>query len=213
MPPAPARQGAAAPGDTPPPPPPPPEGRRPPPPPPEARPEQLEIGELERDFMDELAPLLGRSPRALKRFVNTYRLFKAREPDYAAFLCEVPEIPGDSQRSGEPDVAGYRAVLFVLALATGVPTLGAAFLDEVLDGGPGTVREIVDRIAERRPDEAARLREWLESEDGGDWADVPVDRLRARAAEAARFTFHWRGAPLAVRAAADASPGTRKPAA
>ena len=147
----------------------------------EARPEQLEIGPLERAFMERLSPLLGRSPRALKRFVNTYRIVKAREPDAAAFLSE------------DADVPAYRAVLFLLALTTGAPVLAAGFLDEVLGGRQGTVSATVEALAPRRPAEAERALAWLRSDDGGDWADVPVAQLGGWAAEAARFTFHWHG--------------------
>jgi WD40 repeat protein len=169
----------------------------PPPPQPEARPEQLEIGELEHGFTDRLAPLLGRSPRALKRFVNTYRLFKAREPNYEAFLSEVPETPGS-------DVAAYRAVLFVLAVATGLPTLGDVLLDDMVDTCEGTVRETLERIAPPDSDEAARLRAWLDSEAGADWGAVPVSRLRERTAQVVRFTFHWQ--PSGVQAAGGPAP-------
>ena len=59
--------------------------------------------------MEELMPLTGRSPRALKRYVNVYRLIKVRWPDTADFMLE------------EPPIAPYRAVLFLLALAIGAP--------------------------------------------------------------------------------------------
>ena len=140
--------------------------------------------------MERLSPLLGRSPRALKRFVNTYRIVKAREPDAAAFLSE------------DADVPAYRAVLFLLALTTGAPVLAAGFLDEVLGGRTGTVAATIEALAPRRPAEAERALAWLRSDDGGDWADVPVAQLGGWAAEAARFTFHWHGR---------VSPGTRTP--
>ena len=41
------------------------------------RPEAFKIQPLERFFMLELAGSVGRSPRRLKRFVNTYRMLKA----------------------------------------------------------------------------------------------------------------------------------------
>lgn len=40
--------------------------------------ENLDVREIELQTIDDLSPLLGRSPRALKRFVNVYRLIKAR---------------------------------------------------------------------------------------------------------------------------------------
>src|SRR5205823_5849171 len=38
--------------------------------------ESLEILKAELEYITKLAPVLGRSPRALKRFVNVYRLIK-----------------------------------------------------------------------------------------------------------------------------------------
>ena len=72
----------------------------------------LVISETEAKFIKLLAPLLGRSPRALKRFVNVYQLIKAglSEEEQATFLEE---------RTGE--TADYQAVLFLLSVVTGVP--------------------------------------------------------------------------------------------
>ena len=41
------------------------------------KPESLNVHDFEVAVIDALSPLLGRSPRALKRFVNLYRLIKA----------------------------------------------------------------------------------------------------------------------------------------
>jgi hypothetical protein len=97
----------------------------PPPPPRDLQPPGLEITPDELAAMDELAPLLGRSPRALKRFLNTYRLLKVRAEDPGAFL-----------RDDEP-IAPYRATLLLLALATGQPTTAGAVLDAILRGDEG----------------------------------------------------------------------------
>ncbi len=83
----------------------------PPPNPPPAQPniESLEIRAEEIQFMSELAPVLGRSPRALKRFVNVYRLVKAglSPAEYSHFLSR--------------DFGPYQTVLFLLAIDTGTP--------------------------------------------------------------------------------------------
>ena len=80
-----------------------------PPPPPAAprdlQPEGLEITSDELTAMDELAPLLGRSPRALKRFLNTYRLMKVRAPDPSR-SCATPSgrpLPGHPLAAGARD--------------------------------------------------------------------------------------------------------------
>jgi hypothetical protein len=51
-------------------------------------PDALTFHPAELDFINALTPLLGRSPRALKRFINIYRVIKASvsSAHYAAFL-------------------------------------------------------------------------------------------------------------------------------
>lgn len=44
-----------------------------------AKPEQVAINSTEAEVMRKLAPILGRSPRTAKRFINLYRVLKARE--------------------------------------------------------------------------------------------------------------------------------------
>jgi hypothetical protein len=73
--------------------------------------ESLTITEAEVQFMDQVAPLMPRTPRSVKRFVNIYRLYKAAlsPPAFARFV-------GTSDRPGN-----FRAVQVLLALVTGVP--------------------------------------------------------------------------------------------
>ncbi|WP_028067923.1 P-loop NTPase fold protein [Solirubrobacter soli] len=101
--------------------------RPPPPAPRDLQPPGLEITDDELAAMDELAWLLNRSPRALKRFLNTYRLIKVRAEDPAEFM-----------REAEP-IAPYKATLLLLAHATGRPRTAGALLDAILRDDPGEV--------------------------------------------------------------------------
>jgi hypothetical protein len=151
--------------------------RAPPPivvPPRDLHPESLEVGEVELTAMDALAPLLGRSPRALKRFVNTYRLIKVRADDPAVFLRE------------DSPIAPYRATLLLLALSTGLPHVAAGFLDAILADGEGTVGTVLD--------EEPQVGAWLVETAADPWRAVSCEALRPHAAEVVRFTFHWHGA-------------------
>ena len=78
---------------------------------------RLEAHEVEA--MEQLSSLLGRSPRALKRFVNVYRLFKVREPDVVDFA--------DADRAD----ADYRIVLYLLAEITGRPDTADDLFDAI----------------------------------------------------------------------------------
>lgn len=86
-------------------------------------PRNLRIERIERDFMDQLAPIVGRSPRAVKRFVNVYRLIRAgiSPSDYDAYL-------GTGERPGD-----YQIVLLLLAIVIGAPTIAQSvfrYVDE-----------------------------------------------------------------------------------
>jgi hypothetical protein len=87
--------------------------------------EVLAIREFELAFMDELAPLLGRSPRALKRFVNTYRLVKASlsPAEQVAFL-----------RRDDGVMSDFQIVLFLLAVDTGLPDVSLQLFNGISRG-------------------------------------------------------------------------------
>jgi hypothetical protein len=89
----------------------------------------LQITTAEAEFVDSIADLLSDRPRALKRFVNIYRLLKASLPD-----IERESFMAESSSSG------YRVCLTQLALFTGhsrfAPVLLAALgegADSALD--------------------------------------------------------------------------------
>jgi hypothetical protein len=87
--------------------------------------ESLRISDQEHAAMNAFAPILGRSPRALKRFVNVYRLLKARltPAAHAAFL----------QTSGESRLPDFTVALFVLAVDTGLPRISRHVAEAIAD--------------------------------------------------------------------------------
>ena len=88
-----------------------------------ARPDPLRISPEEASYVETIAALLSERPRALKRFVNVYRLLKASLPDL------------DSESFISTDASsGYRICLSQLALFTGHPRL-ASTLVTALDKG------------------------------------------------------------------------------
>jgi len=91
----------------------------------ELKPASLELKQEEHRFMRWLAPLIGRSPRAVKRYVNVYRLIRAGISEDARLLSFLgtPEAPGP-----------YRAVLLLLGVVVGVPALADAFFRELREG-------------------------------------------------------------------------------
>jgi hypothetical protein len=81
----------------------------------------LEISDSEQSFMGKLIPLLGKSPRAIKRFVNIYRLIKAG--------LSVQEI--NSFLSQDDILSDSDAVLFLLAVDNGIPSTYEKFTQYV----------------------------------------------------------------------------------
>lgn len=75
------------------------------------RPERVRLTDAERDLLNQLGPLAAKSPRAVKRLVNIYRLIRAglSHEQEAAFLG-----------SGSKEVPRFCYVLFALALDAGM---------------------------------------------------------------------------------------------
>jgi hypothetical protein len=132
--------------------------------------ESLEIVPAELDYITKLAPVLGRSPRSLKRFANVYRLIKVGlvAHEQRAFLLD------------RSPVGNYQAVLFLLAVDTGTPMVARSFFSTIDRGarsieGPKrghapqpkdldwVVKELDKDTALEDPAGWQRLRNWLTS--------------------------------------------------
>ncbi|GAB1718904.1 MAG: hypothetical protein NTAFB09_06350 [Nitrosospira sp.] len=158
----------------------------------------LETIQEELDFMSRLAPILGRSPRALKRFVNVYRLIKAGLSVHEArsFLQ-----PNDI-------LADYQAVLFLLAVDTGMPLLAHEFFSIMEEGlysaprdeAPANIAWMIKRMnamiqsdALRDSGSWRRMRDWLDNRLGAARtpiaADTPLSVFAPWMQRVARFSF------------------------
>ena len=83
----------------------------------EASPRTLKLLKEEREYMVELAAIIGRSPRSVKRFVNCYRLLK---------LALDKGDPAQSNRNGT-----FRATMLLLAMVTGLPDIAPALIADL----------------------------------------------------------------------------------
>ncbi|MBN9125394.1 MAG: hypothetical protein BGO99_13630 [Nitrosospira sp. 56-18] len=158
----------------------------------------LETVREELDFIARLAPILSRSPRALKRFVNVYRLIKAGLTVHEArsFLQ-----PNDI-------LADYQAVLFLLAVDTGMPLLAHEFFSIMEEGlysaprdeTPANVAWMINRMnmmiqSDTLRDSAGwrRMRDWLDNRLGAARtpiaADTPLSVFAPWMQRVARFSF------------------------
>ncbi len=143
-------------------------------------PAAMTIQKTELDFVEELAPLLGRSPRALKRFVNTYMLVKAKLGDVGILL-------------GEANDTQYKIILVLVALVTHSPEVTPLVFQAVdynagLQSAPAsaTWKSIQSYVVaqskenKRSPDweaEWKRVSDWLdkhETELQTDWKNLNI---------------------------------------
>jgi hypothetical protein len=173
------------------------------PPPFEPLPEPLELKPWERDFMKELHTLIP-SPRAAKRFVNTYRLVHASlPPDRRAVLV------GDDQQGG------YRPALLLLSMLIGYPTETAQLLETLIEQQPPVPWwSFVDTFLPQREQGGLAAEGWkelLERLDGlrrsGVIAETrPCGDFMPWAHLVCRYSFHSRSVLLARSSPAPVRP-------
>jgi hypothetical protein len=141
----------------------------------------LRITQEEATTMSAVAPLVGTTPRTVKRYVNTYRLLKARAQDPALF---------DEPVGG---IADHEIVAFLLAVVTGHPALAALLLPALASPPPGaTLDTVLTGLA--APDNTDALthsgtcvRAWVTNHPR--YAATAASRFAEWAAEVARFSF------------------------
>jgi hypothetical protein len=148
--------------------------------------QSLEIRDFEISAIDGLAPLLGRSPRALKRFVNLYRLIKAglTPTEHNAFVRRTQEALG-----------GFEAVLFLLAIDTGLPRISRVVFDTLLEmkeTGDLGVNQLLERLEKHPVANTAdwtTLRDWIESLNGPGKFDRGLAIIAEWVPSVARYSF------------------------
>jgi WD40 repeat protein len=158
----------------------------------------LETTQEELSFMSRLAPVLGRSPRALKRFVNVYRLIKTGLAVHEARSFLQPN----------ETLADYQAVLFLLAVDTGMPLLAREFFSMMEEGMHAASPEepsaniawmikrmnaMIQSDTLRDSGNWRRMRDWLDNRLGTARspiaADTPLSVFTPWMQRVARFSF------------------------
>jgi len=154
--------------------------------------EVLKVGQEEAVALSAVAPLVGTTPRTVKRFVNIYRLIKARVP--APYEFGHPRQPGDP-------LCDHEAVAFLLGVLTGRPAAAAKLLPALINDAPqGSIGDAVkgltpppgaDPVSEpQRTDVQSQLADvshWLGEHP--DYAQTPASRFTDWSPEVARFSY------------------------
>lgn len=149
------------------------------------RPEILRVHEEERLVMATLAAIIGRSPRATKRFVNSYRLLKAALTDQ------------ERERFGivDGEVAGLAAPMFLLAVVTGVPSLAAEFVAMLPANPSATAIHQLCALASWaaadpcHAEAARRIQDFARSEEASRWSALAGAELQPWVSRVTQFSF------------------------
>jgi hypothetical protein len=126
--------------------------------------------------MSVVAPLVGTTPRAVKRFVNAYRLLKARSVDPLAF-----DRPAEGPAAALGD---HEVVAFLLAVVTGLPVGAEPVLSAFIAAPPKVSAE---QAVQDLPVGAEAVRAWFGVHRR--YAEAPAERYAGWAREVARYSF------------------------
>lgn len=146
-------------------------------------PRALSLTREERALMEALTPLVGRTPRALKRFLNCYRIIRASLPAEALDgLAEGEEISGRPAR-----------ILLMLAIVVGAPDQSRAIFDGLREANASlALGEWLTEEAPEAPmdDDWRRVMKAFESDAVHRVAEDPVGDFLEDLPLVARFSFN-----------------------
>jgi hypothetical protein len=120
----------------------------------------LALTSADLKFMESLAPLLGDTPRRVKRFVNVTQLLLAMQPPLER------DTPYPDDRS---------VVAFLAAINSGMPKLASRLFDLVEPRSTRTLLEAVDSLTGVPREEVDVLTAWLRI--NPTWTVLPLGRL------------------------------------
>jgi hypothetical protein len=153
-------------------------------------PRSLMFTSFEVEYMKELVPLIGRSPRAVKRFLNCYRLIKVG--------LTAAELDGFVGEMGEGQ--GYRATMVLLGIITGTPTISSYVMDELWEGKTfdfkAFVNAVIANLEMQQETEGERLISFFQKHDFGTSSDLLFQEMVNYAPRVSRFSFgvNWNDA-------------------
>ena len=136
----------------------------------------LTISNDELAFLDSLAPLLGETPRAVKRFVNVYQLLRIihRPVECAA-------------TAGQP--TDHELIAFLLAIGDGLPQLAEHLMRELAADTPAlALGQVLDNMVTPGYEaERETLKDWLKERPT--WRSLSARRLAELIDVVDRFVF------------------------
>ncbi len=149
-------------------------------------PRSLTFSSYEIDYMKKLVPLIGRSPRAVKRFLNCYRLIKV-----GLTPAEFDSFVGDDGES-----LSYKAAMILLGVITGTPTASSYVVEQLREMSPDTSPRSLSHLVmsleknaelQQQPD-AQRLQSFFKTHDFSQPTEL-FDHLYDLSPRCSRFSF------------------------
>ncbi len=156
----------------------------------------VEVTQDERNFMQELRPMLGRSPRSLTRYVNIFRLLKAVD------LHDSAAKDGGDLSTKDAD----HTTMFLLSVLTSLPDVAQALLPALArsrtEGEDEALVTVVQRLRGSSSSDSSssgpaadeeqwdRLQEWLDEHQ--EWAaEQRVGAWDRKAQRVARYSYRF----------------------
>ncbi|HNN81840.1 MAG TPA: P-loop NTPase fold protein, partial [Leptospiraceae bacterium] len=115
--------------------------------------DQLTIKHEENDFSMTLAPILGLSPRALKRFVNVYLLIKVGLSDLQWRIYYEKVHPKTGEKDAVGTIRNFQAVMLLLGIITGLPATSRILFRTLRTKTLRTLGELFEQIDVRKKDD------------------------------------------------------------
>ncbi|AJQ97290.1 P-loop NTPase fold protein [Gynuella sunshinyii] len=142
---------------------------------PASAPPELDVAALsihadELDFLKQLTPLLGNTPRATKRFVNLYQLLRI-----------IHHLTPENDEESPPD---YQLLGFMLAIGGTVPNLEQSILMAEQQNPYGLLSDVLNNLEQLHAD---RIQLWMDSRIH--WLTIPLARIQHSYHRVERFLF------------------------
>ena len=150
-------------------------------------PKSLALTDVEIDYMTKLAPLIKRSPRAVKRFLNCYRLIKVNlRPNQLEAFIGTAEQPGQ-----------FTAVMILLGVITGAPSMSLPLIEELETYSYGAKATNLNTFLEQlgkhptvvKQQDWALIKDFLEDHIGSDGAEPTFASLIEITSQVSRYSF------------------------
>jgi hypothetical protein len=143
--------------------------------------DRLKISREEYDFIHSLTPIIGGTPRTIKRFVNTFKLLKSND----GWFC-FPETCRPA----------YKEILFMYAIVNGSPNFSILFYKALRKAAIGskTLSQFINELKPMTEDKQAAeeqslIKEFLKKSSSREVSEIKLCDLKTISHRVARFSF------------------------